>query len=99
MIERHEIGSASRVIESGEVAARKLRHPARALVSVACHVRGEHSSPSGSPRARRRLISMPGERLCVGRLLEPVLLQPQIELSTREAEPLGGACSVPATVA
>jgi hypothetical protein len=37
--------------------------------------------------------------LPVGRLLEPILLQPQIELSAREAEALGGARPVPAAFA
>ena len=37
--------------------------------------------------------------LRVGRLLEPILLQPQIELSAREAEALGGARPVPAALA
>ena len=40
-----------------------------------------------------------GSELLVGGLLEPILLQPQIELSAREAEPLGGARPVPAAFA
>ena len=39
------------------------------------------------------MIPMPAGRLRVGRLLEPILLQPQIELSAREAEALGGRAS------
>ena len=42
---------------------------------------------------------MPAGYLRVGRLLEPILLQPQIELSAGEAEALGGPRPVPAALA
>src|SRR5688572_16632672 len=45
------------------------------------------------------MILMPAGRLLVGRLLESILLQPQIELGARQAQALGGACPVPAAFA
>src|SRR4029453_11918997 len=45
------------------------------------------------------MIPMPTWRLRVGRFLQPILLQSQIELSAREAEALGGSRPVPAALA